>query len=223
MRSTSYCSIMTASGWKAKSSFSTFLLGPEKRYQRFFWNPPNLPHFLSFFSFFYFFSFFSVLEWWHDGYSYRRRLKLHFLKLILYSLKGYPLLCQFPFFKPKFLQVQKSLHVEILNGWKEKGKWLKGFKLMTHCFKIFFPSWILVLLFSNLFFSCLIFPQLWQYSWSQMWEHFLKMPVVEAGKQVGKNHQRNLWSLGQRQKTHQYCTNRTAGILIEKIKLQVRK
>lgn len=39
----------------------------------------------------------------------------------------------------------------------------------------------------------------------------------------GKNHQRNLWSLGQRQKTHQYCTNRTAGTLIEKIKLQVRK
>lgn len=94
---------------------------------------------------------------------------------------------------------------------------------LIHCFKIIFPSWILVLLFSNLFFSYLIFPQLWQYSWSQMWVHFLKMPAVEAGKQVGENDQRNLSSLGQRQKTHQYCTNRTAGTLIEKIKLQVRK
>lgn len=90
-------------------------------------------------------------------------------------------------------------------------------------FKLFFFCLDIALLFSNLFFSCLIFPQLWQYTWSQMWVHYLKMPAVEVGKKVGKNHQRNLWSLGQRQKTHQYCTSRAAGTLIEKIKLQVRK
>lgn len=62
--------------------------------------PSNLPPF---------FSFLSALEWWHDGYSYRRKLKLDFLKIILYSLNGYPLLCQYPLLRLKFLQAQKSL------------------------------------------------------------------------------------------------------------------
>lgn len=122
------------------------------------------------------------------------------------------------------LLLKSFLQVEILKGWKEREKWSKGFKLVTDSlFLNIFPCLDIALLFSNLFFSCLIFPQLWQYSWSLMWVHYLKMPAVEAGRQMGKNHQRNLWSLGQRQKTHQYCTNRAAGTLIEKIKLQVRK
>lgn len=84
------------------------------------------------------------------------------------------------------------LHEEIINGWKERGNWWNGFKMMTdslflNTFFFFSPSCLDIgLLFSNLFFSCLIFPQLWQYSWSQTWVHYLKMPAVEAGKQVGK-------------------------------------
>lgn len=105
---------------------------------------------------------------------------------------------------PIFLSQNSSKHRKVFSSCGNS-KWMKSERKMIEgiqvddwfiVFKYFFPSWILVLLISNLFFSCLIFPQLWQYSWSQMWVHFLKMPVVEAGKQVGKNHQRNLWSLG---------------------------
>lgn len=167
------------------------LLRLERGWQGFFWHPPNLPNF---------FSFPSVLECWRDGYSYWRKLKLNSLKIILYSLNVSSLLCQHPWLWLKFLQAWERLCSRGDSKWMQRErKMIKGFQVDNWFigFKHFFFSCLdIALLFSNLFFSCLIFPQLWQYSWSQMWVHYLKMPAVEAGKQVGEKSPEESLKLG---------------------------
>lgn len=82
-------------------------------------------------------TFLLLLEWWHDGYSYRRRLKLDLLKIILYCLNGYPLLWHYPFLSQNF-----SKHRKVFSSCGNS-KWMKRESKMIEGIPV--DDWFIVL------------------------------------------------------------------------------